>query len=269
MILLSGVLALAASLAIDWATARAGLLPPGFRPEHPGGVWRRALSTGLLCLVLWLAVFVPLAVAGREAERGLEQGPVWGLFALHGLFALFLAVWLVLGHAAGDWTREVGLRTRRPGVEAALGLAAGVGAWLVVLATLVAVGLTLVALGEEDLLPREPPAVVPWIASLSVALRLAVSVSAGFFEELFFRGFLQPRAGVAASTVLFVLAHSSYQQPLMLLGVTMLSLIFAGLVWWRRNLLAAIVAHAVFDAVQLLIIVPRAVDFLAAAGAGG
>lgn len=268
MILASGVLALAASLAIDWAAARAGLLPPGFRPEHPAGAARRALATGLLCLVLWLAVFAPMTAAGQAPPDPLEQGPVWGLFALHGLFALFLLVWLVLGHDARHWTRELGLRTARPGVEAGLGLAAGLGAWLAVIATLVAVGLTLVALGEEDLLPSGPPAIVPWIASLPVALRLAVSVSAGVFEELFFRGYLQPRGGVAASTALFVLAHSSYQQPLMLLGVSLLSLIFAGLVWWRRNVLAAIVAHAVFDAVQLLVVVPRAVDVLAAVGGG-
>jgi len=266
VILASGLLALAASLAIDWATTRAGLLPPGFRPEHPTGPWRRSLAMGLLCLVLWLAVFAPLATLGQTPPVSLEEGPLWGLFALHALFALFLVVWLVLGHGAKRWSLELGLRTRRPVVELGLGVAAGLGAWLVVIAAMVAVALTLVAVGAEDLLPTEPPAVVPWIASLSIVLRLGVSLSAGVFEELFFRGFLQPRSGVAASTALFVLAHSSYQQPLMLVGITMLSLIFAALVWWRRNLLAAIVAHAVFDAVQLLIILPRAVDMLARAG---
>lgn len=266
MILVSGVLALAASLAVDWSAARAGLLPRGFRPQDPSGPWRRALVTGLLCLVLWIAVFAPLAALAGGAEAATPaEGPVWGLFALHGLFALFLVTWLVAGREAGSWRRELGLRARRPGLEIGLGLAAGFGAWLVVIASLVLVGLTLVALGQEDLLPSEPPAVVPWIASLSIVLRLGVSLSAGIFEELFFRGFLQPRAGIVASTALFVLAHSAYQQPLMLVGITMLSLIFAALVWWRRNLLSAIVAHAVFDAVQLLIIVPRAVDLLARA----
>jgi membrane protease YdiL (CAAX protease family) len=262
VILASGALALLATLGIDWAATRAGLLPPGFHPQRPSGIWRRAAVNGLLCLVLWLAVFAPLTSLGRTDAPPPQEGPLWGLFALHALFALFLVVWVLLGYDAGQRANELGLQTPRPGVEIGLGLAAGLGAWLAVIASLVVVGLTLVALGRDDLLPAEPPTVVPWIASLPVALRLGVSLSAGLFEELFFRGFLQTRSGVVVSTALFVLAHSSYQQPLMLVGISMLSLIFAALVWWRRNLLAAIVAHAVFDAVQLLIVVPRAVDLM-------
>ena len=43
----------------------------------------------------------------------------------------------------------------------------------------------------------------------------------------------------------------------MLVGIAALSLLFAWLVRWRRNVLAAIVAHAVFDLIQLLIVVPE------------
>ena len=42
----------------------------------------------------------------------------------------------------------------------------------------------------------------------------------------------------------------------MLVGITVLSLLFAFLVRWRRSVLAAIVAHAAFDLIQLLIVVP-------------
>jgi membrane protease YdiL (CAAX protease family) len=83
-------------------------------------------------------------------------------------------------------------------------------------------------------------------------------------EEAFFRGFLQPRAGIALSTGLFVLAHAGYEQPLMLVGITLLSLLFAFLVRWRQNIWPAVVAHAVFDAVQLLIVVPTALEFVPA-----
>ncbi len=47
----------------------------------------------------------------------------------------------------------------------------------------------------------------------------------------------------------------------MLIGVTLLSLLFALLVRWRQSVWAAVVAHAVFDAVQLLIVVPMALEF--------
>ena len=75
-------------------------------------------------------------------------------------------------------------------------------------------------------------------------------------EERFFRGFLQPRVGIGVSTLLFVLAHLSYDQPFLLVGVSILSLVFAALVWWRQNVWPAIAAHFLFDAVQLLILIP-------------
>ena len=143
-----------------------------------------------------------------------------------------------------------------------MGLAAGVAGWLGVLVALLAIGGLLTLLGEGSLLPTEPPAVVPWIAALPVGLRLGVSVSAGVFEELFFRAFLQPRVGVALSSAGFVLAHVAYEQPMMLIGVSLLSLLFAALLAWRRSVWAAIVAHTLFDAVQLLVVVPLALELL-------
>jgi membrane protease YdiL (CAAX protease family) len=85
-------------------------------------------------------------------------------------------------------------------------------------------------------------------------------------EESFFRGFLQPRIGIALSTAFFALAHLSYGQPFMLVGITLLSLIYAFLVRWRQNVWPAMAAHALFDGVQLLVVVPLAMRFLQGAG---
>jgi membrane protease YdiL (CAAX protease family) len=147
-------------------------------------------------------------------------------------------------------------------VEVGVGLAAGLAGWLGVLAAVLAIGGLLTLLGERWLLPTQPPAIVPWIVGLPVGLRLGLSLSAGLFEELFFRAFLQPRAGVTLSTACFVLAHAAYEQPLMLVAVSLLSLVFAGLLAWRRSVWAAVVAHALFDAVQLLMVVPLALEAL-------
>jgi membrane protease YdiL (CAAX protease family) len=116
----------------------------------------------------------------------------------------------------------------------------------------------LVAFGGENVIPHQPPDLVVWIAALPLWLRVSVALSAGVVEEVFFRGFLQPRVGIGLSTLLFVLAHLSYDQPFMLVGITVLSLFFAGLVWWRQNLWPAIAAHALFDGVQLLFLIPWA-----------
>ena len=60
----------------------------------------------------------------------------------------------------------------------------------------------------------------------------------------------------------FALAHLSYQQPFMLIGITLLSLIYAFIVQWRQSVWAAIAAHTLFDAVQLLIVVPAALRLM-------
>ena len=86
--------------------------------------------------------------------------------------------------------------------------------------------------------------------------RLGLALSAGTVEELFFRGLLQPRSGIVFSTALFALAHLSYGQPFLLLGVTLLSVLYAILVRWRQSLWAAMTAHFLFDAIQMLIVIP-------------
>ncbi|MGH9361704.1 MAG: lysostaphin resistance A-like protein, partial [Thermoanaerobaculia bacterium] len=153
-------------------------------------------------------------------------------------------------------------RAPQPAREVGLGLVLGVAIWAAALGVLMAVALLVLALGGEELLPKAPPALVPWIAALPWSVRLLVSLSAGAVEETFFRGFLQPRVGIFLATLLFALAHASYGQPLMLVGVAVLSLLYGALVRWRQSVWAAIAAHALFDAVQLLVIVPAALELL-------
>jgi len=131
------------------------------------------------------------------------------------------------------------------------------------------VALAVSALGGEELLPQAPPAMIPWIAGQPVALRLGIALSAGVVEEVFFRGLLQPRVGIALSTALFALAHAAYGQPFLLVGVTLLSLLYAALVRWRQSVWAAIAAHTLFDAVQLLVVIPSVLEMWGAAPAGG
>ena len=157
---------------------------------------------------------------------------------------------------------HLGFRTPAPGREIAFGLGAGLAIWLVVLIVLLGIAGVMVALGGERFLPKQAPAVIPWIAGLPVGIRILLSLSAGVVEETFFRGLLQPRVGIALSTGCFVLAHASYGQPFMLVGVALLSLIYAFLVRSRQNLWPAIAAHALFDGVQLLVVIPAALRFV-------
>jgi membrane protease YdiL (CAAX protease family) len=292
-------LALAAAWTFDWMCRRKGLMPPGFR--HPWrraaasalvflilwfGIFAplgtiglpepqldlSSISTPRLFLLHGMLVAVvlgwfALGFAGTGAAAGKPLAPAPGEPALsiyasapqemppiHPLhppaptpFGRQLAA--QLGFVAPSVSREV-----------AIGLALGLCAWGAVLLALFVAALGIYAVGGEKALPK-PSAIVPWIASLPVLVRVMVSLSAGFVEETFFRGFLQPRVGIALSTGCFVLAHLSYGQPFMLLGITLLSLIYAFLVRWRQTIWPAIAAHALFDGVQLLVIIPLAMKW--------
>ena len=268
------VLAVVATWTIDRATARRGLTPPAFLPaDAPVAALRRALAMTALAFVLFVGVFAPLGLIGLEPATGPIDLETHQLFQLHVLFMLALLAWYLLGFTGGTarsagldwrsaWRRQLGLGLEGAGRELALGAGLGLAAWLAVLSTLMLVGSLVYLIGGQDALPDTPPPAVVWVAGLPLAVRVGISLSAGIVEEVFFRGFLQPRIGIGLSTVFFVLAHMSYEQPLMLVGISLLSLIFAGLVRWRQSIWAAIAAHAVFDGIQLLFVIPQLLEFL-------
>ena len=276
------LLSVAAAWSLDFMMARRGLLPSYFQldqvlsPEdRTVRLGRRLMAGGILTAILWIGVFSPLSTIGQEVEWDLAGMTTPRLFLLHMLLVASLVCWFGLGFggqafrqptSALGWPAQLGFRAPSIPRELGIGLVVGIGAWLVTLGVLLAVALFLWQVVGEEALPKEPPPVIPWIAALPLWLRLLLSLSAGVVEETFFRGFLQPRVGIAASTILFVLAHASYEQPLMLVGVALLSLIYALLVRWRQNIWPAIAAHALFDAIQLAVVIPTALEFLQEGG---
>jgi membrane protease YdiL (CAAX protease family) len=167
---------------------------------------------------------------------------------------------------ARQFAAQFGLVASSVPQELGLGLVLGVFAWAVVLLGIMAIAYLLYLLGAADALPKQPPALVPFIAGLPILVRVLISLSAGVVEEWFFRGFLQPRMGILLSTFLFALAHFSYGQPFMLVGVTLLSLVYGLLVRWRQNIWPSIAAHALFDGIQLLVIVPGVLQWMDTSG---
>jgi membrane protease YdiL (CAAX protease family) len=277
-------------------------------PPPPGlaSPWRRSLAFGLVAAILYGGLFLPLTLPGLESEVDLATLRPARLFLLHGLLAIVLAAWAAVaygggGRAEGRPAPPVGagppaeaplepsaaaapgasrgrfaaalaalrLSTRDPALEAGIGLLAGAGAWAAVLSAALALYGLLRAIGVDELLPSGVPPLVVYVARQPWAVRLGVSLSAGIVEEAFFRGFLQPRLGLTVTTLLFVLAHAGYGQPLQLVAVALLSIIYGLLTRWRGSIWAAATAHALFDAVQLLVIIPAALDLAAGGGLPG
>jgi membrane protease YdiL (CAAX protease family) len=97
-----------------------------------------------------------------------------------------------------------------------------------------------------SLLPRSLAEVLLWIA---------VSITAGFCEEIAFRGYLQRQfhamsgnigVAVIAQALVFGLAHG-YQGWKAVIVISVLGVLYGVLAAWRRNLRANVIAHSASD----------------------
>ena len=130
--------------------------------------------------------------------------------------------------------------------------------WLVDVVWGVAAGLSLVALwwmvGRrfsaarrfEDLLSG-------LLGSLDTTQAIGLALLSGFAEELFFRGAVQDAWGFWLASALFAALHTGRDRGLWVWTVFALlaGALFGGLVLWTGNLLAAIVAHVLVNAINL------------------
>ena len=91
--------------------------------------------------------------------------------------------------------------------------------------------------------------------ALEIALWVLVSATAGFCEEVVFRGYLQRQfhalsrsalLAVLAQAVVFGVSHS-YQGGKQVVIITVLGALFGLLAWWRRSLRPGMITHAWTD----------------------
>jgi len=210
---------------------------------------------------VWLGVFLFLLtflIVGSSMHpptaKDLARVPFYSLFTLHAILFTFLVGWWLL--------------TRRPPLGAFLnvpragageavmtGFAVGVGGWIVTILLALAIALILTATGVIPKNPQPSP-MIGWMAALPLWKKGTIVLSAMIIEEAFFRGWLQKRVGLIISTTLFALAHSGLGQPLLLIGVAIISLVIGFTFYRTKNLIPGVIAHGIFDAVQLFVIIP-------------
>jgi len=80
---------------------------------------------------------------------------------------------------------------------------------------------------------------------------VAIGVSAGVGEELFFRGALQPKFGLVLTSLCFALLHTNYGISFVTLGVFGMGMIF-GFMRLRYGTVAAMITHALVNFVAVL-----------------
>jgi len=94
--------------------------------------------------------------------------------------------------------------------------------------------------------------------NLELAAWFFVSLTAGFCEEIIFRGYLQKQfsaianstlAGVLLSAIVFGAAHG-YEGIARMILIAIFGLMFGLLAWWRKSLRPGMMAHAWHDALS-------------------
>lgn len=194
-----------------------------------------------------VAAYESEIVLGMEAPALREADVLSNVVLSAIIFVVPAWTYVRVVHAASApaaW-RMLGLAPMRPERDALVGLALG-GAFLLVL-SVASAGLSMLGL----VVPENERA-LEIAGSVSVAGAVMLSVGAAIGEEVFFRGFLQPRIGVVGQALVFMSGHLAYLNVLELVVTFSLALAF-GLAYKRSgSLVGPMVAHFVFNVVMLV-----------------
>jgi membrane protease YdiL (CAAX protease family) len=215
----------------------------------------------------WLALFaggissiVVFSAMHPVTPSQMKEMPFAGLFLMHILLITFLFGWWLLA-GRPPVSEFLSIRRNDRGEAVMVGLSVGFGGWLFTIAAALALALVLRAAGliGQDV---QPSPMIPWMVRLAVWKKLLVVFMAMTVEEAFFRGWLQKRVGLVLSTIAFAVAHAGYGQPFLLVGVGIISMVIGVAFYRTKNLIPCIIAHGVFDGIQLFVIVPLAMKMI-------
>ena len=246
-----------AGIVLSFARARSRAVLAQDGLDEPG---RRTAVLTLLGAVLLMTVALPFAGGLAGGKPDTRHLTLVSLFGVHLLLAFFLASYWLLSRRGplGDFLK---LRSERPLADFSSGILVGFAGWLLTVIALIVVAalLWLARRPGVESAGREVPSTILWMASRPLWVRIAIVVSAMVVEELFFRSFLQTRVGPLAATLMFTAAHGVYGQPIVLVGILVISTVLSVTFALYGNVLPCIAAHGTFDAIQMFVLIPLAV----------
>ncbi|HEX8524343.1 MAG TPA: CPBP family intramembrane glutamic endopeptidase [Tepidisphaeraceae bacterium] len=219
-------------------------IPLPTQPARPLGKGRAAaitVGTILLPLVAYLLFSTIYITAWYAATHHQGQPParviVHSMFiALPPGYLLTLLILWLTQRRFGTFAEIFNTHSRSPLIEIAVGIALG-AAWI--------------AFYGSGVVPFEDM----FVLNKEKLLSMPASLSAGFGEELFFRGFLlfiltRARASnttkIIVSAIAFGVAHMLWG-PVAMFWTMVLGATLAGVTVWRRSVWAAIIAHTLLD----------------------
>jgi membrane protease YdiL (CAAX protease family) len=236
-------------------------IPVTTAPEQPR--YYRLLAPWWHTLIV---VGILLALSGFQAHR------VDSLAQRHSHLPTYISTmayeWIMVGivwlgiHWRGIRLRDLVGGTWKSPTDFLLDVSIGLGFWISLLLVNAAVSF---ALGDVSLdsaknmeHAKETWKTLGFLApqgTLEIVFFAAVSATAGFCEELIFRGYLQkqfhaatrsPWAGIVLQSFLFGIAHG-YQGIKRMVVIAALGLALGALAFWRRSLRPGMITHAWLD----------------------
>ena len=217
----------------------------------------------------WHTIFFLVIVAAASALSAAQHGT--GIVRNGRMFTYLFTMgweWFLIGYIAwgigknGVKLRDlVGGRWKSP-EDALIDLAIAVGYWIV--AALVLVGVAYAAgLTSPDKLAEAQKRINPLkpLGGLESVLWIALSATAGFCEEIMFRGYLQSQLkawtgstliAVLGQGIIFGVAHA-YQGGRLIFVITAYGIMFGSLAWWRKSLRPGMMAHTMQDTLSGLL----------------
>jgi hypothetical protein len=216
----------------------------------------------------WHTALLVLLLAGGSVLNA-RQAHSGGLGAHHAT--------RYLGGIAAEWVLCLlvwwGLRLKRVPLAQVLGFRKGLRAlgedliaagifWIVAIMVLACIGVTMQLLHWGT--PQKTLAALAPRTATEMLLWIALSASAGFVEELTFRGYFLRQfssplhalwLGVLGSSLIFGISHA-YEGAAGMIAITVYGALFCGLAILRRSLRPGMIAHAwhdIFSGVMLAV----------------
>jgi len=215
---------------------------------------------------IWHTVVLIVIVLGFSLSTANSQRAIT---MQHGRILLYVSTmiweWLLVGYILlGVRSRGVRLRELIGGRWASISdvlrdIGISVGFWLVAMAVLAAVGYGLgLANANAAAEAKEKLGFLVPRSTAELGLFLGVSATAGFCEEIIFRGYLQRQfaawtrieiIGVILQAAVFGAGHGYEGKGRMLL-IAVYGVLFGLLALWRKSLRPGMIAHGLHDSVE-------------------
>lgn len=237
------------------------LQEPASAVDHASAWQTRTPVAPTLHTAVLIAVLVAFSVLSSGSQRTFS--------ARHGQITLYISTiiweWLIVGYIALGLRRR-GLRLLdlvagrwRSLAEVLRDTAVAVGFWFVAWMVLAWLGYALgLANSHATAEAREKLSFMVPRSTSQLALFLGLSATAGFCEEIIFRGYLQRQfaaltrselVAVLLQAVIFGAGHG-YEGRARMLLIAVYGVMFGMLALWRRSLRPGMIAHGMHDAVE-------------------